>query len=69
MKPTAGESADLKMALKHDPLTPELAAEAEAFPLEAEEALREVEQGWDSAAPGSWAELVPATDAEATHAA
>ena len=54
MKETAGESADLKMALKHDPETPELAAEAEAFPVEADEAMSEVENVYDTADPGSW---------------
>lgn len=57
IKPTAEESADLKMALKHDPVTPALAAEAVAFPVESEEALREVEEGHDTAAPGSWAAI------------
>lgn len=54
MKETAAESAELKMALKHDPETAELAAEAVAFPAEADEALADVENGNDYAAPGSW---------------
>lgn len=54
MKATAEESADLKMALKHDPETPELAAEAARFGAEAGEALWECEQGLDIAAAGSW---------------
>ena len=54
MKETAEESAELKMALKHDPETPALAAEAESHPQEADEALFEVEAGLDTAAPGSW---------------
>jgi hypothetical protein len=54
MKATAGESAELKMALKHDPETPQLAAEADKFPLEADEAIQDVEGGYDTAAPGSW---------------
>jgi hypothetical protein len=54
VKPTWQESADLKQALKHDPETPELAAEAQAFPLEADEAVIEVEQGLATCSPGSW---------------
>lgn len=54
MKDTAAESAELKMALKHDPVTPELEAEAQAFPVEADEACSEVEDGLDTASPGSW---------------
>lgn len=54
MKETAGESAGLKMALKHDPVTDALRAEAERFPLEADEAFCEVERGLDTADPGSW---------------
>lgn len=54
MKDTAAESAELKMALKHDPETPALAAEAEVHPLEASEAIQEVEVGLDSADAGSW---------------
>ena len=61
MKDTAAESAELKQALKRDPVTDELRAEAEAFPLEADEAIAEVEAGHDTAAPGSWV-------AEQTHA-
>lgn len=55
MKETADESAELKMTLKRDPETPELAAEAVRFPAEAGEALYEVESDLDYAAPGSWA--------------
>lgn len=54
MKDTEEESAELKMALKHDPWTPELAAEAEAFPIEASEAIKEVEEKWDDCHPDSW---------------
>ena len=54
MKDTAAESAELKMALKHDTETPELAAEAAAHPQEADEALQDVENGYDTADPGSW---------------
>jgi hypothetical protein len=54
VKPTAAESAELKMALKHDPVTPELEAEAEAHPLEADEAIQDVERGYDDASPDSW---------------
>lgn len=54
MKQTAAESAELKQALKHDPETPTLAAEAEAHPLEADEAVDEVERGLDDAHPESW---------------
>lgn len=54
MKETAGESADLKMALKHDPVTDLLRAEAEAFPAEADEAVAEVQGGLDTCAPDSY---------------
>lgn len=54
MKDTADESAELKMALKHDAETPELAAEAERHPQEADEAIQDVENGYDTAAPDSW---------------
>lgn len=54
VKATAAESSALKQALKHDRQTPELVAEAEAHPLEADEALYECERGWDVAEPGSW---------------
>lgn len=54
MKETANESAELKQALKHDPETPHLAAEAEANPLEGDEAYFEVLEGRDTAEPGSW---------------
>ena len=54
MKPTAEQSADLKMALKHDPATDHLRAEAEVHPLEADEACAEVTAGLDSCAPESW---------------
>lgn len=53
MKPTWQESADLKMALKLNPVTPVLRAEAEAFPLEADEAQQEVLAGADCASE-SW---------------
>jgi hypothetical protein len=64
MKDTAGESADLKQALKHDAETPALALEAERFEEEAREAIEEVEDGRDYAHPDSWvahriAELLP----------
>ena len=58
MKPNADESADLKMALKHDRWTPELHAEALAHPLEADEAIEDVRSGLDTAAPDSWVERV-----------
>jgi hypothetical protein len=54
MKNTAEESANLKMALKHDPWTPELEAETYSFPLEAEEAYSDVAEGWDTCHPDSW---------------
>jgi len=54
MKPTADESAELKMAFKHDQETLALAAEAELYPVEADEAISEVENGRDYADPGSW---------------
>jgi hypothetical protein len=54
MKNTAEESADLKIALKHKPWTPELEAEAKDFPLEADEAYFEVVDGWDTCTPDSW---------------
>jgi len=54
MKDTAEQSAELKMALKHDPETSLLRAEAERHPLEADEALLEVETGLDTAHPESW---------------
>ena len=54
MLPTADESAELKMALKHDRETDELAKLAQIHPQEADEALFEVEEGLDSAAYGSW---------------
>jgi hypothetical protein len=54
MKTTAEESADLKMALKHDPRTQALDTEAETFPLEADEAVQEVEDGRDDCHPKSW---------------
>jgi hypothetical protein len=56
---SAGESADLKQALKHDPVTPELRALADS--LEGDEAVAEVLGGWDTAAPGSYvAEVIAA---------
>lgn len=54
MKDTAEESAELKQRLKHDPNTQELEDEAERFPLEAAEAIDEVERGLEEAEPGSW---------------
>lgn len=54
MKETAEQSADLKMALKHDPVTDHLRAEAKAFSLEADEAYFEVLDGLDTCAPDSW---------------
>jgi hypothetical protein len=51
VKPTAEESADLKMALKRDPETPELRAAADS--LEGDEAHAEVTEGRDYAVPGS----------------
>lgn len=54
MKPTWQESADLKQSLKHAPVSPQLVAEAEAFPLEADEAYFEVVDGSDTCEPGSW---------------
>jgi hypothetical protein len=57
MKATAEESADLKMALKHDPISPALRAEALRFPLETDEAMEEVLSGRDTCAPGSWVDV------------
>jgi hypothetical protein len=54
MKDTPEQSADLKMALKHDPVTPELIAAAEIHPLEGDEAYFEVADGLDTCAPESW---------------
>jgi hypothetical protein len=54
MKDTAEKSADLKQALKHDAVTDELRAEAEAHPQEADEAVHEAATGLDPATPGSW---------------
>jgi hypothetical protein len=54
MKATAEQSAELMQALKHDPVTDALRAEAEAFPAEAAEALANVEGGLDEASPDSW---------------
>lgn len=62
MKDTAAESAELKMALKHDLETAELAAEAESHPLEADEACEDVRQGLDNAEPGSWVARVLGDD-------
>jgi hypothetical protein len=58
MRDTAKESADLKQALKHEPVTDELRAQAEAHPLEAEEAIQDTETGLDPATPGSWVDTV-----------
>src|SRR3954454_5970703 len=54
MKKTATQSAALKQALKKDPVTDELRAEAEAFPLEADEACAEVREARDFCTPDSW---------------
>lgn len=54
MKPTWEESSDLKQALKREPVTADLEAEAEEFPLEADEAYFEVIDGRDTVEPGSW---------------
>lgn len=54
MKETEEQSAELKWALKHDPVTHELRAEAEEHLNEAAEAIGEVELGLDTAAPDSW---------------
>ena len=54
MKPTANESADLMQALKHDPVTGALRDEAKAFPVEADQAIADVEGGLDTAHPQSW---------------
>lgn len=54
MKDTQDESAALKQALKHSPMTPELKAEAEIHFSEAEEALQEVKEGYESCSPSSW---------------
>lgn len=54
MKDTAEESAVLKQRLKHEPLTPELEREVEDHPQEAEEAVWEVEEGYDICSPGSY---------------
>jgi hypothetical protein len=51
MQATPEQSADLKMALKHDPATPELRAAAAS--LEGDEAFAECASGLDTAAPGS----------------
>lgn len=53
MKDTAEQSAELKLALKHDPSSPALRAEARAHPLELDEACVEVERGLDDAHPAS----------------
>lgn len=54
MKATAEQSAELKMALKHDRVTPLLEAEAMSHLAEVDEAIEEVRNGWDTAEPGSW---------------
>lgn len=54
MKATEDESAALKQALKHSPLTAELAEEAAANIGEASEAVDEVEQGFDTCSEGSY---------------
>lgn len=56
---TADESAELKQALKHDPITVELRRMAAENPVEADEAVLECEQGYDTYSPDSWvAEVV-----------
>lgn len=54
MKETAEESAVLKQRFKHEPLSPELGDEARKHPQEAEEAVWEVDAGYDTCAPGSY---------------
>lgn len=54
MKDTAAESAELKMALKHDEETPALRRNADEHPQEAAEAIEDVAAGLDTATPGSW---------------
>lgn len=51
---TAEQSADLKMALKHDPVTDELREKAACFPIEADEAVSEVLAGHDTCLAASW---------------
>lgn len=54
MKATEAESAALKQRLKHEPLTPELDAEAGEHTAEAEESVWEVEQGYDTCSPDTY---------------
>lgn len=54
MKDTQEESATLKQALKHQPLSPMLEQEAADHPQEAEEAVWEVQEGYDTFSPGSY---------------
>lgn len=56
MKAFPEQSAELKMALKHDPVTEDLREEARRFPEEAGEAYDEVLSGRDKRTPGSWAD-------------
>jgi hypothetical protein len=51
MQDTPEQSADLKMALKHDPATPELRAAMDS--LEGDESYAECVAGLDAATPGS----------------
>jgi hypothetical protein len=53
--PTAEQSADIKMILKLDPVTPDIERMAEVHATEAEEAVAEVLAGFAEAEPGSWA--------------
>lgn len=52
LQETAEQSADLKQALKHDPVTDELRAAADSP--EGDEAVDECRRGYDTATPGSW---------------
>lgn len=54
MKDTPEESAVLKQRFKHEALSRELENEASEHPQEAEEAVWEVEQGYDTCSPGSY---------------
>jgi hypothetical protein len=51
---TAEESADLKMALKHDRVTDGHRLLADLHTSEADEAISEVLAGWDTCSPDSW---------------
>jgi hypothetical protein len=66
MLETTEQSADLKMALKHGLETPELAALAAGDGHhEADEAIREVEDGADACETGSWVANVMAPTSRA----